>query len=57
MIKFFFITILATSLFTQSTLGEKINIFEFTQDELKTLEVKKVKRETKWILGSNEKGN
>ena len=57
MLNFFLITILATFLFIQSTLAEKINIFEFTQDELKTLKVKKVKGETKWILGSNEKGN
>ena len=57
MLKFFLITISATFLFIQSTLAEKINIFEFTQDELKTLKVKKVKGETKWILGSNEKGN
>ena len=57
MINFFFKTLLATFLFFQYTLAEKINIFEFTQDELKTLKVKKVKGETKWILGSNEKGN
>lgn len=57
MLKFFLITISSTFLFIQSTLAEKINIFEFTQDELKTLKVNKVKGETKWILGSNEKGN
>ena len=57
MTKFFLITISATFLFIQSILAEKINIFEFTQDELKTLKVKKVKGETKWTLGSNEKGN
>ena len=51
MLKFFLITISSTFLFIQSTLAEKINIFEFTQDELKTLKIKKVKGETKWILG------
>ena len=56
MLKFFLITISSTFLFIQSTLAEKINIFEFTPDELKTLKIKKVKGETKWILGSNEKG-
>ena len=37
--------------------AEKINIFEFTEIELKTLKVKKVKGETSWSLGSNENGN
>ena len=40
-----------------SLLAEKINIFEFTEIELKTLKVKKVKGETSWSLGSNENGN
>jgi len=35
----------------------KINVFEFTEEELLTLKVKKVKGETTWILGSNENGN
>ena len=39
------------------TFAEKIVIFEFTQDEFKTLKVKKVKGKTTWSLGSNENGN
>ena len=40
-----------------SLLAEKINVFEFTENELKTLKVKKVKGEISWSLGSNENGN
>jgi hypothetical protein len=38
-------------------LAEKVTVFNFTEDEFKTLQVKKVKGETTWRLGSNEKGN
>ena len=34
-----------------------VKVFEFTEDELKTLKVRKVKGKTKWSLGSNENGN
>ena len=44
-------------LITGVTLAEKIVIFDFTEDEFKTLKVKKVKGETTWSLGSNENGN
>ena len=44
-------------LFGQVALAEKINIFKFTEEELKELKVRKVKGETTWSLGSNEKGN
>jgi len=37
--------------------SEILRVFEFTEDELKTLKTKKVKGETKWSLGSNENGN
>jgi hypothetical protein len=37
--------------------AEKITIFDFTDEELKTLKVKKVKGETTWTLDVNEKGN
>ena len=40
-----------------SLMAEKITIFNFTEDEFKTLQVKKVKGETTWTLGSNENGN
>ena len=38
-------------------LAEKVTVFNFTEDEFKTLKVKKVKGETTWRLDSNEKGN
>ena len=44
-------------LLTQITYADKVNVFDFTKDEFKTLKVRKVKGETSWSLGSNEKGN
>ena len=56
--KIIFLTIILTSLtFLFSVNAEKINIFDFTEKEFKTLQVKKVKGETTWSLGTNEKGN
>ena len=53
-----FITILFSSLlFSNIVLAEKVTVFDFTEGEFKTLQVKKVKGETTWRLGSNEKGN
>ena len=53
-----FLTILFASLiFSNSVIAEKVTIFNFTDDEFKTLKVKKVKGETTWLLGSNERGN
>ena len=53
----FLIILLASFFFSNLTIAEKINIFDFTDDELKSLKVKKVKGETQWTLGSNENGN
>jgi len=54
----FFLTILLASLtFLNTVNAEKINIFDFTEKEFKTLKVKKVKGEITWVLGSNENGN
>jgi len=44
-------------LLLQAVIAEKVNIFYFTEDEIKKLKVRKVKGETSWSLGSNEKGN
>jgi len=53
-----FLTILFFSLlFSSIVLAEKVTVFDFTEGEFKTLQVKKVKGETTWRLGSNEKGN
>ena len=42
--------------FQQSLAAEIINIFEFTEDELKTIKVRKIKGKTMYTLGSNENG-
>jgi hypothetical protein len=56
MIKFFkLLSILL--LVTSFAKGEKINVFEFTNEELEKLDKRQVKGETIWTLGSNEKGN
>jgi hypothetical protein len=57
MIKKFAVIFLVSFLFSNITEAEINNIFDFTEEELKTLQVKKVKGETKWTLGSNDKGN
>ena len=56
--KKFFLKILCFSfIFSNIAIAEKVNVFDFTKNELKTLKVKKVKGETTWSLGSNENGN
>jgi hypothetical protein len=57
MIKKFVVILLVSFLFSNITAAEINTIFDFTEEELKTLQVKKVKGETKWTLGSNDKGN
>ena len=54
-----FLKIIFLSFFTLSNaVAEKVNVFNFTKKELKTLKVgKKYKGETTWTLGSNENGN
>ena len=48
--------IILTQLFSHVSIAEVVKVFDFTEKELKTLKVKKVKGETTWTLGSNEKG-
>ena len=43
--------------FKQSLLAETVNIFEFTKEEIKVLEVRKIKGKTTYTLASNENGN
>ena len=57
MLKFTRITILIFLTLTFGSRAEIVKVFEFTDDEFKTLKVRKVKGETKWSLGSNENGN
>ena len=57
MIKIFISSLFIILFFFQNLLAENIVIFDFTEEEFKTLKVKKVKGETTWSLGSNENGN
>jgi len=57
MIKKYLLVIFFWFLLLHGAIAEKINVFDFTEDEIKTLKVRKVKGETTWSLGSNEKGN
>ncbi len=55
--KFIFKLIAILSLFITTTNAEIIKVFDFSDEELKTLKVRKVKGETTWSVGSNENGN
>jgi len=56
--KKFLIILFFLSLFSNNVIAEKVNVFDFTAEEFKTLKVgKKFKGETTWTLGSNENGN
>ncbi len=57
MLKNFLLVLVSWVLLLQVVLAEKVNVFDFTEDEFKKLKVRKVKGETTWSLGSNEKGN
>jgi len=59
-IKTFFKSIIISILFINFTFAEKIHIFDFTDTELQSLEVRKVRgadNKTNYSLGSNENGN
>ena len=55
--RFFFKIILIFLLNINTSYSEVLKVFEFTEDEFKTLKTRKVKGETKWSLGSNNNGN
>ena len=55
--KFIFKLIAILTLFITTTNAEIIKVFDFSDEELKTLKVRKVKGETTWSVGSNENGN
>ena len=57
MYKFLLKILFVSLIFPNILLAEKLTVFNFTEDEFKTLKVKKVKGETTWSLGSNENGN
>lgn len=53
----FFKLILVAIFCMQSASADIVKVFDFTKEEFETLKVKKIKGETSWSLGSNEKGN
>ena len=58
MIKFFFLISIISFMFSNTVIAEKVVVFDFTEEEFKTLTVgKKYKGETTWTLGSNQNGN
>ena len=57
MSKNFILILFVSILFSNVTLAEQVKVFNFTEEEYKTLKVKKVKGETSWSLGSNENGS
>ncbi len=44
-------------LFTTNVYSQNIEVFSFTEEELKTLKVKKIKKLTEYQIGSNANGN
>ena len=44
-------------LFTNNVYAQNIEVFSFTEEELKTLKVKKIKKFTEYQIGSNANGN
>ena len=57
MIKIFKISLFTFFVISANVNAETIKVFEFTEEELTTLKVRKVKGKTKWTLGSNHNGN
>ena len=57
MLKIFLSIFFVSFLITETSLAEKVIVFNFTEKEFKTLQVKKVKGETTWNLGLNDNGN
>ena len=57
MLKKIILTISGIIFLFQTSIAEVIQVFEFTEEELKTLKVKKVKGKTTWSLGKNTNGN
>ena len=56
--KKFFTILFLLFLISSNVIAEKLTVFDFTEEEFKTLKVgKKYKGETTWTIGSNENGN
>ena len=57
MIKSIFIAIIFSIFFNFATFSEEVKVFTFTKEEFENLKVRKIKKYTKYSLGSNENGN
>ena len=55
--KIFFLPLIFIFIFLQKGITKEIKVFDFTQEELKTLKVRKIKGKTIYQVGSNENGN
>ena len=55
--KIFFLSLIFIFIFLQKGTAKEIKVFDFTQEELKTLKVRKIKGKTIYQVGSNENGN
>ena len=49
--------IFTSLLISHVVLAKNITVFDFSEEEFQTLKIKKVKGETTWSLGSNDRGN
>ena len=57
MVKKIFSILIVLFFSQQQLMAETINVFEFHEDEMKTLKIRKIKGKTTYVLGSNENGN
>ena len=57
MIKILFLVIISITFLIHDSFAEKVVAFNFTKKEFDNLTVRKIKKNTKYSLGSNENGN
>ena len=57
MIKILFVVIISITFLIHDSFAEKVVAFNFTKKEFDNLTVRKIKKNTKYTLGSNENGN
>tara|TARA_B110000263_G_C15181194_1_gene451621 strand:- start:155 stop:799 length:645 start_codon:yes stop_codon:yes gene_type:complete len=55
--KLFLYFLLALTFVFTNLKAKEVKVFQFTKDEFASLKIRKVKGETTWSLGSNDKGN
>jgi len=58
MIKKFLVILFVSFIFSNTVIAKKVAVFDFTEEEFKTLKVgKEYRGQTTWSLGSNQNGN